>query len=140
MPRRYEDWPERMTLFLAENRHRPFNWNGWCCALWVLAFADALTGSQHYDAIRPHCTDETSSLAHLAALGGMDAAASLYFGLPLDAPLMAQRGDVVIVDNDGDRTFGVVDLSGRHVLILSEDHGLISVPYEKTTVLTAWRL
>lgn len=117
--RRFQDWPERMQAFIEENRSRAFNWDGWHCALWSLAHVDAITGTSHYDTHRPFCHDEQSSLEYIEGLGGIEAAVTQTFGPPLLTARKAQRGDLVMIQSTEGPALGVLDLSGRDVLILT---------------------
>lgn len=129
-----------MTQFLDENRHLPFDWNGWSCALMALLHADTITGTNHYDDFRLHCTDEQTSMDYLQSLGGMEAVATSLFGEPIDTPKKAQRGDIMMVENEGIETIGVVHLTGRHLVLLNEQRGMITVPLENLDKKLAWRI
>jgi hypothetical protein len=61
---------------------------------------------------------------------------STVLGEPIAVP-MAGRGDAVVVEHDGERASGIVDLTGERVACLSMD-GLTYLPL--SAAVAAWRL
>ncbi len=83
---------------LAEYQRAPFQWGTVDCCQFVRAALRVTTGRDI--PIRPYKT-ERGALRALAALGGYDGAMRAYGAEPLERPLLAQRGDVVLVPAPG---------------------------------------
>jgi hypothetical protein len=108
-----------------------------------------MTGIDLAAAFRGQYHDQASALALIKKITGgttvSDAAAwcASQHHLPeLQHPLMAQRGDLVIVNNPGatgvaGQIAGLVHLTGRHVVSVGES-GLIKLCI--TNVVRAWRV
>lgn len=123
--KRVEHWDTRaFHNFAKSNRATPFKWGEWDCCLAAASFVQAITGIDIGQNFRGKYTDEASAMATIASVTGgktiedaLEWVAKKY-GLPERIhPLMAQRGDLVLVkNNDGNLIAGVVHLTGRHVL------------------------
>src|SRR5690606_29994477 len=95
-PRR-EDWPERLAAFVAARRRTPFAFGTHDCALFAADWIVECTGADPIAPLRGQWTDERSALRILQDNGGIEALACRYLGDPI-APLLARRGDIVLVD------------------------------------------
>lgn len=131
--------------FLATRENSPFEWGHNDCALFAADAIEACTGTDIAEVFRGKYDSESSALATIREVTGgttvADAAAycAENFGLAeYQYPLLAKRGDLVIVTNrDGRDIAGIVDLSGRHVASPGEE-GLVRFPI--TDVKRAWNL
>lgn len=101
---RCRDWPEQLAAFIEARRTLPFAWGSNDCALFAADAINALTGVDHAATLRGYKT-ERGAASRIKKAGGMRAFAA---ALTEKHPGLAQRGDVVLVINEGRETFGVV--------------------------------
>jgi len=125
--------------FLSTRRHRPFAWGSNDCALFCADGIHAMTGVDIAAAFRGKYSDEESAMTSIHEVAGghtiADAAAwcAEQHGLAECVhPLMAQRGDLVIVYAAQGLLSGLVDLNGRHVLLPGQ-RGLVRLPISLVT-------
>ncbi|MBB6144708.1 hypothetical protein HNQ77_002664 [Silvibacterium bohemicum] len=130
--------------WLMEVANKPFKWGEWDCCLAAADGIKVQTGVDIAADFRGKYTDQASAFATIKAITGgstvADAAAycANKFGLSeWKYPLMAQRGDLVVVEDAGNLVAGLVHLNGRHVVVVAED-GLHRVSISK--VKRAWRV
>lgn len=142
---RFEHWATRtFHQFLLDRAKMPFAWGQNDCALFAADAIEAFTGTDIAAAFRGKYSDEAGAMAAVREVTGgttlTDAAAwcaAKYNMVELEHPLMAQRGDLVIVEDAGRDIAGIVHLSGRHVVSVGED-GLKRLCITK--VRRAWRV
>jgi hypothetical protein len=130
--------------FLLERVSVPFQWQDNDCCTFV---ADAIKSFTDVDIaadFRGTYSDRIGAFKAIRTITGgtgvVDAAAycAAKFELPeLDYPLMAQRGDLVVVENGSELIAGIVHLNGRHVVVVSEA-GLLRVSIRN--IRRAWRV
>lgn len=143
--RKVEQWQTRAyRQFLDERRTTPYQWSVNDCATFAAAGILAQTGTDIAADFRGKYTDEAGAYAAIKEVcGGStvgDAAAycAQKHGMKeLEHPLMAQRGDLVIVENDGSLIAGLVHLNGRDIAVVGEK-GMVRLPI--TSVRRAWRV
>lgn len=129
---RVENWPRVLFEYVKTNRLRPFVWGEHDCCLFAARWVEVLTGR---DMRMPAYDSADTAVRALAAEGGMQAAVTARLGEPLDNPLMAQRGDVALLNLGGRLTLGVVVYGG--VMAPGADH-LMQVPASE--IRGAWRV
>lgn len=140
---KHEHWQTRsFHAFLLERCEQPFAWGTNDCALFA---ADAILANTGIDIAAEfrgkYATEEGAFAAIKSITGGAtvaDAAAWCAENHGLiehEFPLMAKRGDLVIVANGANLIAGVVHLNGRHVVVISES-GIRRLPI--TNVKRAW--
>lgn len=107
---RFPDWPERLNEFIEGRRERPFSWGANDCALFA---ADAIVQMTGVDLAKPWrgYRSERGALTRIQKAGGLREIA-LAAGLIEKPAGLAQRGDVVLVMQDGRETFGIVAGNG----------------------------
>lgn len=133
---RFPDWPERLNDFLEGRRERPFSWGSNDCALFAADAIHAITGEDVAAKWRGY-RSERGALTRIRDLGGLRGAA-LAAGLVEKCIGLAQRGDVVLVMNDGRETLGVV--AGNHWCGPGV-HGLVFRPLvDDEPLLTAFQV
>lgn len=145
--------------YLRMRAAQPFAWGVNDCALFAANAIETMTGTdiaadfRGADA-RPAYTDEAGAFALITKVTGStsppataigDAAAWcaakhgmaewLASGRP--APLLARRGDLVVVSNGGRLIAGVVHLNGLHVVTMAET-GIVRLPLRAVT--RAWKV
>jgi hypothetical protein len=136
-----EDFPQ----FIDARLNTPFAWGSNDCALFAADAIQAITGVDIADDFRGKYKAKTGAVKAINSVAGGStlADATSYcaqkHGLPeYEYPLMAKRGELVLVKNaDGEEIAGVVSLNGRYVFSPGET-GLLSIPI--TNVTRAWQL
>jgi hypothetical protein len=142
---RTEHWATRaLHLFLVSRANVPFAWGSQDCALFAADGILAMTGVDIAQDFRGKYSDEASAFAAIKSIAGgatvEDAAAycAAKHGLAeWKYPLMAQRGDLVVLEDSGRIIAGIVHLNGRHIAAAGE-LGLKRIPI--TAIKRAWRV
>lgn len=136
--------------FLRERGDVPFAWGVNDCALFVADAILANTGTDIATDFRGKYTTELGARRTIAKVTGgttvADAAAycASKHGLTEHAhPLMAKRGDLVVLESAGELICGIVHLNGTHVVSVSEN-GVVRLPIAdplgKPNVVRAWSI
>lgn len=134
-----------LPRFLVQRRDVPFAWGENDCALFAADAIQVITGTDIAEDFRGKYSTEIGALrtAKKIAGGATVVAAAAYCAekhglVEHKYPLMAKRGDLVIVRNgDGGEIAGIVSLDGRHVLSPG-DSGLAL--FSIVDVTRAWSL
>lgn len=128
MIQRHHDWRERLGRAIAEASSRQFEWGRFDCALHVCDCVKAITGVDPAETFRGTYSDEAGAAAvHGDSLQEFVAKIAKQLELPEISPTMAQRGDVVHVDNGTTQgALGIVGLDARFAVCAS-DKGLVMV-------------
>jgi len=139
---RYSNWESRLALHIDTIRNKPFCWGDHDCALMAADCALAITGTDFAAEFRGKYSTEQEAydLIQQYAGGGLMALAekiATEFNLLEVKKSFAQRGDIVLAEDDGRNTLGVINLSGRGVLLPSVD-GMVTRSLE--CVKRAWRI
>ncbi len=113
------DFAERLADGLAAARDRPFAWGRHDCALFACELVGAATGVDYAADFRGRYRSAAGAARLLKrfAGGGLEAAAEKITrdnGLEEVPPLMAQRGDFVLVDETAGPALGVC--LGSHIV------------------------
>jgi len=133
---RTEDWPQRLSDFLADAERRPFVWGEWDCCLFAADWVLALTGVDVAAEFRGAYADEDAALEIVRGYGGMvHMVESLLPDIPLSNPKMARRGDVCVVDSPLGEALGVC--TGERIACASFD-GMVLIARRKA--IAAWRI
>jgi hypothetical protein len=138
-------WATReFDKFLRDNEKTPFQWGFSDCCLMSANAIQAFTGTDIADDFRGKYTTQLGAFQLIKTVTGgttvADAAAycATKHGLPeWPTPLLAQRGDLVVVQDGDDLIAGVVHLNGRHVISIGVD-GLKRLPL--TAAKRAWQV
>jgi hypothetical protein len=136
--------------FLRERAQMPFAWGSNDCALFAADAILANTGTDVADDFRGKYTTQLGAIRTIQQVTGgttvADAAAycATKHGLVEHThPLMAKRGDLVVIENDGNLIAAVVHLNGYHAVSVSET-GLVRLPIAdhngKPNVVRAWSI
>jgi hypothetical protein len=115
--------------FLRQRENASFSWGKNDCCTFAADAIKAFTGTDIAADFRGKYNDQPTALAAIHNITGgrtvADAAvwAAKKHGLEERThPLMAQRGDLVLIQNgDGNLIAGIVHLNGRHVVSVGED-------------------
>ncbi|GGA79548.1 hypothetical protein GCM10011507_33480 [Edaphobacter acidisoli] len=149
--KRVDNWDTvALDQFFVARRTMPFAWGKNDCCLFTADAIQAMTGVDLAADFRGKYSDAKSAFALIHSLSGgstvADAAAwcATKYGLtewvdkaakPL--PLMAKRGDLIVVENAGQLIAGIVHLNGRDVISVAEQ-GAVRLPL--TAVQRAWKV
>jgi hypothetical protein len=142
---RKQHWDTRhFNQFLLDNKDKPFAYGDNDCCLHAANVLEAITGTDIASDFRGKYTTQLGALRTIAKVTGgttiADAAAycANKHGLTEHThPLMAKRGDLVVIDNAGTLIAGVVHLNGFHVVSVSET-GIVRLPI--TSIVRAWSI
>jgi len=155
---RYSDWERRLETHFGALRATSFQWGQFDCAMAICQGVLAITGLDAGAGLRGEyaTADEAAALIALNGatlslegptrigresagdLGTLAAALAEGYGFGEVPARFAQRGDVVLVDNnDPGHALGTVDLSGRFAWCVGE-RGFARVPMRRW--LRAWRI
>lgn len=142
---RTDHWATREFHDFLMSRHKmPFAWGTNDCCMFVADAIKSFTGVDIADDFRDRYTDAASAFQTIKSVTGgttvADAAAhcASKHGLQeLSSPLLAQRGDLVLVQEGSELIAGIVHLSGRHIAVVGEE-GLKRKPI--TEAKRAWRV
>lgn len=124
-----------LAELLARHMHTPFSWGVHDCCQFVRAALRVLVGRDI--AIRRYTT-ERGAVRALAALGGYEGAMHAYGAEPLAGPLLAQRGDVVLVAAPAGLFDGALAVCTGVAAHAVGPAGLAAVPQAQW--LRAWRV
>lgn len=140
-----EHWHTRsFNQFLTDSINVPFDWGTNDCCMFAANAILANTNIDIADDFRGKYTDEASAFALITTVTGVasptvaDAAAhcATKHGLvEYEHPLMAKRGDLVVISNCGALIAGVVHLNGRDVISVSQT-GAVRLPI--TNIVRSW--
>jgi hypothetical protein len=142
---RLEHWAtQSFHSFLLERAKMPFIWGTNDCCTFAADAIKSITGADIAAEFRGRYSTKTEAFKLIKQITGgstvEDAAAycAAKHGLQeLTSPLFAQRGDLVVMVENGETLAGVVHLNGRHIVTVGEK-GLM-VKYI-TDVKRAWRV
>ena len=120
----------------------PFAWGVHDCCLFAADAIEAMHGVDIADDFRGKYSDQVSAMELIKTVTGgstiADAAAhcaSKHGMTEHQFPLMAQRGDLVVMKNGDNVIAGVVHLNGRHIVSISEQG---PVRLSILSVIRAW--
>lgn len=149
MLKRKQHWAtQAFHEFLLARANTSFVWGTADCCTFCADGILAMTGVDIDADFRGRYTDEASAMSVIAKATGIsnptvaDGAAYCAdkYQLPeWTYPLMAQRGDLVLVEDAGRLIAGLVHLSGRHIVAAGTD-GLKKILITKTNIKRAWRV
>ncbi len=97
---RLPGWETILDERIRSARHMPFAWGRHDCATWAVDVRSALTGADNpADEWRGRYSTRIGCARLMRQMGvrSIEAGARALLGMPRPSPLMAQRGDVVMV-------------------------------------------
>ena len=149
LERIHEHWREdHFHNFLVESVGKPFVWGQWDCCLYAADAILSYTGIDIAADFRDRYTNGIGALRAIKEVTGgstvADAAAYCASKHGLEEhkyPLMAKRGDLVVIQNGDNLIAGVIHLNGRDVISVSED-GPVRLPLAdrngKAHIVRSW--
>lgn len=139
MTRKTEGWEIRLTDLIESRRGLPFKRGVNDCVLFAADAVETMTGHNVRPAQMPEYKTREQALEYLKSLGYVDyaAAATAKLGPKLKSTAFAGRGDCVLIEFEGERALGIVDLSGRRTVTIGKD-GLVH--YAPKYWIDAWKV
>lgn len=95
--RRHADWMHRLAVLAEARQHEPFEWGPNDCAAFAADAVETQTGQDVLAELRGHRSTERQALRRERAIGGIPAAIERAGLMPV-APALAQRGDLVLIE------------------------------------------
>ena len=117
---RFQDWPLRLEAYLSFVSEDAFAWGSNDCALFACNVARELTGVDLAEKFRGKYHTKAGAYAALKKFsgGGLESIATKMaaeHGMKEVPPLMAQRGDIVLLETTQGPTLAIVSMDGIHV-------------------------
>lgn len=128
---------DRLGQYLVAARDREFAYGAWDCCLFCAGWIHEVRGFDPAAEYRGRCKSKRGAYALMRRVSGgdVDAAWTRACGEPIENPLMAQVGDVVMIETDQGLTLGIC--LGSDIAHVAPE-GLAYVPI--TWAQKAWRL
>jgi hypothetical protein len=104
--RRHDNWPTLLAAFIEERRHSPFAWGSNDCCLFAADWVLQVTGHDIAQKFRGHYNSALGAQRFVAEGGGVENLIANVGAQRLPA-LLAQRGDLVSMDNGEGVALGV---------------------------------
>lgn len=139
---RKKEWVQNLEAEILAASNKKFSWGVHDCALFACNCIVAMTDKDPAYFFRGKYNNEEAALQliEIYSGGGLKECAEKItseLGFEEILPSFVQRGDVAIVDVNGNTALGIVDLGGLKVLIASES-GITSRPL--SAIIKAWRV
>lgn len=132
---RLPDWERRLAAVVEHHLDTPGEWGISDCLLTVMDAVEAVTGVDPAAKVRGKYSTELGAVRTLRRRKLADVEAALASLFPPVGRLMAQRGDVGIVERDGEVAAGFITERGLAVKI---ETGLTFYP--QTEIKTAFKV
>ena len=131
---RKHNWPELLNVFIKSRKDVPFEWGKQDCCLFACDLVKEMTGVDYASDFRGTYNNVAGALTILKKEGGVKQLAINSWGVEIN-PLMAQRGDVVLVQGEHGNSLAVC--IGQSIVATGEN-GLVSLPLR--SAICAWRI
>lgn len=133
---RLQGWESRLAQVIEEARHRPYVLGEHDCFRVACLSVEALTGENRWPEFAGKYSTEREALRLIAQHGrSFEGAFDAFFGAPHINVRLARRGDIVALENGGQKHLGVCE--GALVAALGPE-GLVRMPLLEC--LCAWRI
>lgn len=135
---RHPDWPARLAAHLAAVKAQPFAWVQNDCCTFAAGAVQAITGDDPMAPLRGKYSSKVSAARLIAKAGSLQALVTQYLGVPVHAPALAGRGDVVLFEMAapyGPEALGIC--VGAHIAAPGPDR-MVLLPI--TVAVAAWRV
>lgn len=129
------NWQNKLTQYIEENKATPFNWGVFDCCLFAAGAIEAQTGKDLAADLRGKYKTQLGAARLIKRLGfdSVDELLSDKLGQPI-APLSAGRGDIALIQTCEGLAAGVY--YGAVIMATAED-GLKALP--RAAALKSWR-
>lgn len=141
--KRRHDWTKRLDGYLREIANKPFDWVSHNCCTMTCDAIKEMTDVDPMAGLRDKYKSKRGAYALIKKISGgdlADIAIQIADTLGVDEikPTFAKRGDAVLFPTDAGEALGIIDLSGRVIVGIHPEHGVIRVPV--TYAIKAWRI
>jgi len=130
---RIDGWEVRLNDVIDAALHEPFVWGQQDCSLFAAKCADAVNGTSIEAKHRGRYKTLRGATGRMKRLGGCEGVLRSE-GFVKVLTLFAQRGDIVIINQEGREAMGVIN--GGKIVAASHD-GLVFLPM--TEAVGVWR-
>lgn len=130
---RLQDWPQRLAEYVEGQRREPFAWGSNDCVTFAADAVEHMTGADPIAHLRGEWSTALEAARVIERLGGLREAVSDIWGAEIP-PAYAQRGDWVLLEQEGRQLVGVCV---GEAAAAPGDAGVVLVPM--TAALAAWR-
>ena len=140
---RLPHWQSALSAYIVATAGAPFRYGDFDCGLFVAGALEAMTGVDVVPGIRGVYKNRTDAFAQVRSICGastMEALArylTARHGMPEVAPLLAQRGDPVLLRAGRRSSLGLVAMHGTEILTPYRG-GLLRLPLAHAT--RAWHV
>jgi hypothetical protein len=115
---RKPDWPTRLHRFLESRRDTPYVWGFNDCAIFVCDAIQEMTGVDLAYEVRGRYSNKSEAEALLPqGLPGYAEHIAHYYALPDKGWRHLGRGDVALVQSEGEFSLAIILLSGKELAI-----------------------
>jgi len=121
--KRYADWRTRLSVYLHEVAHKPFQWGEHDCALFAAGAVQAMTGEDFASDHRAKYKTLIGGLRRLKQVGFADHAEMAASIFDECHPSSAHVGDLAAIETDEGIALGVVQ--GQRIFVLRPDQASI---------------
>lgn len=153
--KRFDDWPTRLDAFIQYRREDAFSWGGQDCFLFACDAILEMTGvdlasspgeggkttfrGKYHDAAGALrlLKEELSASGLALTIGTFFSLTAFERAIEEVSILFAQRGDVMLVEQDGRESLGIVSLAGD-TLWAPGEFALVEHPL--SSAIKAWRI
>jgi hypothetical protein len=137
--RKKQDWPSRLAEAIEAGRHKRFQYGAHDCALFCAACILAVTDFDPAADFRGRYSTALGAKRKLTQAGfsGLEDLAEKTCGPALENIFKGQRGDVALVDTPEGPALGIIDLTGRKI-VLAGPEGLSFLKLDRA--LKVWRV
>jgi len=127
---------DALALFLKNNNNNRFEWGKWDCCLFAADCVKALTGEDYAAVFRNRYSSAIGAKRVLLNEGYSSLKTALIAVLGTEIPAkMAQRGDVVLIEQNGEFAAGII-WAGQVLCTGSNSLQRLSL----SSVICAWRI
>lgn len=127
---RFEDWPTRMEQAISRNEGKAFRYGRFDCVIFCADVIEDMTGDYPHSFVY---SNKAEAEAIFAEYGSLEAIVDSIFSRI--TPKAAQRGDLVMVEQDGG-SLGIC--IGSRVVLPARPQGLARVELDE--VMAAWKV
>jgi hypothetical protein len=134
---RLENWHMRFSEFLRQSKDIPFEWGKNDCICFVAKAVESITGKDYLNSLDDWYSTKDGAYSFLNTHfdGQIENVFLIYLGNPKENVRFAHRGDVVLVQYNGELVGGLIDDSGRKI-VCTGLKGLVRLP--KSHALKYW--
>ncbi len=137
--KRFQDWPIRLEKAVIDHAQLKFKYGQHDCCLSVCDCVLAMTGEDLAEDFRGYKTKKQAFdlLKKRAGIKGIIEEMAKKHNIEEIQTSFGQRGDVVLINYNNRDSLGIIDLSGRFVLVASIV-GWCALPVKEA--IRAWRI